>query len=681
MVEPGGASGIGDPDEIRLEGSCYVEVLQGPEVGRRYPLPLPRASIGRAPANAVCIPDASISSHHAEIVEIEGEVLLRDLGSRNGTLLEGESIVEEPLRSGDTIQIGRVRLRYVDPAAGEPREGGETGGAAGAGPGGGSAGLPLDAGGEGAGLPGGERILHVRDAAVPVRRGGLATFLLALLALAGSTGVFFWVRALAPVIEDSEGGRDGDLLAMATPAAGSAAKAWPWRGSRGVAVSAGEGQALAWTFRLDGTSTGSARLDLPVALDGAAALHVTATLTLLSGTSVGLRLAWTLPQAELSQDVLLVRATGAGSPREATVVPPPGALAVQLEVVLAGEGVAATLAGLHLDRAPAATGHGSFTPFLGAGRVSWLRRREAWFLDLGPVARDGVSFTSGDDEKGTHLRWVLPGSSGETPAMHVRIPLAMVDRVFLHEDPAVVSLRDVTAPEGAPGDRSEPATVAGIPLRAITVGTGLGRVRIVLDEPARLDIVATGDAMDLRWVSAPQGGEAPGAAGAMGVTLVTEHDEEKAAALRELLAARREADLGHPGEAFRRADAIARAVPFDPGLRAEARRVAETAAETCRSRLAPVEERARTALLVGHPGSLEIALAAVRDLAAPLRGFPGDTTRAEIEARLLEALRAARALEHRDRAARLDRLREAALEAGWGSVVSWIDEVRSREES
>ncbi len=78
------------------------------------PVPLVAVtSIGRSGENAVVVRDTSASRHHAVILErAPGEYQLTDLGSRNGTLVNGKRVVAPHLlATGDTIEIGEVRMR------------------------------------------------------------------------------------------------------------------------------------------------------------------------------------------------------------------------------------------------------------------------------------------------------------------------------------------------------------------------------------------------------------------------------------------------------------------------------------------------------------------------------------------------------------------------------------------
>lgn len=75
-------------------------------------------SIGRELDNEIVVQDPTISSRHAVILRRDAAWWLEDLGSTNGTWVGGrrlESGVPEPIRSGDLLQFGGVRLRFVAP--------------------------------------------------------------------------------------------------------------------------------------------------------------------------------------------------------------------------------------------------------------------------------------------------------------------------------------------------------------------------------------------------------------------------------------------------------------------------------------------------------------------------------------------------------------------------------------
>jgi predicted component of type VI protein secretion system len=69
-------------------------------------------TIGRSPDNFIQIDDASVSGHHVELRLTENNYHLRDLGSTNGTRVNGVVVRETLLRNGDRISFGAVQARY-----------------------------------------------------------------------------------------------------------------------------------------------------------------------------------------------------------------------------------------------------------------------------------------------------------------------------------------------------------------------------------------------------------------------------------------------------------------------------------------------------------------------------------------------------------------------------------------
>lgn len=70
-----------------------------------------RLLIGRSSGCQLVLADDTVSRHHAELYVEEGRWLLRDLGSSNGTWLNGRRIVEAEVRPGDVLHLGGCRLR------------------------------------------------------------------------------------------------------------------------------------------------------------------------------------------------------------------------------------------------------------------------------------------------------------------------------------------------------------------------------------------------------------------------------------------------------------------------------------------------------------------------------------------------------------------------------------------
>ncbi len=76
------------------------------------PLDQERITIGRRADNEVCLPNLAVSGEHAAIVTILADSFLEDLGSTNGTLVNGNPVVKHFLRDRDEIDVGRHKLVY-----------------------------------------------------------------------------------------------------------------------------------------------------------------------------------------------------------------------------------------------------------------------------------------------------------------------------------------------------------------------------------------------------------------------------------------------------------------------------------------------------------------------------------------------------------------------------------------
>ncbi len=93
------------------EGAWVVTVVEGPGTGRSHSLG-EQSSLGRAADSALVIEDKKISRHHALVQRIAGEYYISDQNSVNGTIVNGERVVDPVLlHLGDQIQLGDSVLR------------------------------------------------------------------------------------------------------------------------------------------------------------------------------------------------------------------------------------------------------------------------------------------------------------------------------------------------------------------------------------------------------------------------------------------------------------------------------------------------------------------------------------------------------------------------------------------
>jgi pSer/pThr/pTyr-binding forkhead associated (FHA) protein len=79
-------------------------------------------TLGRNPTNDYRVHDATVSSFHCEIVLTDDSVLVRDLGSTNGTFIDNEPVHEGQLKPGQILRLGSAELRLESEALPEPVE-------------------------------------------------------------------------------------------------------------------------------------------------------------------------------------------------------------------------------------------------------------------------------------------------------------------------------------------------------------------------------------------------------------------------------------------------------------------------------------------------------------------------------------------------------------------------------
>ena len=80
---------------------------------REVALTKDRTTIGRRSHNDIVIDNLAVSGEHAVIYNSAGEVYLEDLGSTNGTTVNGQPIKKHLLQSGDAVEIGKYRLKFL----------------------------------------------------------------------------------------------------------------------------------------------------------------------------------------------------------------------------------------------------------------------------------------------------------------------------------------------------------------------------------------------------------------------------------------------------------------------------------------------------------------------------------------------------------------------------------------
>jgi two-component system response regulator GlrR len=103
------AAALSPPGTVRR---FRLTILEGPDVGRSRESRSDRCSIGHQALNDLVVEDATVSRFHCEVVIDAGRARVRDLGSRNGTIVDGVPVVEAFLRDGSKLRLGQVLVSF-----------------------------------------------------------------------------------------------------------------------------------------------------------------------------------------------------------------------------------------------------------------------------------------------------------------------------------------------------------------------------------------------------------------------------------------------------------------------------------------------------------------------------------------------------------------------------------------
>ena len=87
---------------------------------KEIPLVKERTTIGRKPHNDIQIDNLAVSGEHAVVVTILNDSFLEDLGSTNGTMVNGNVVKKHFLQNNDVVELGKYKLKYVAEASAQP---------------------------------------------------------------------------------------------------------------------------------------------------------------------------------------------------------------------------------------------------------------------------------------------------------------------------------------------------------------------------------------------------------------------------------------------------------------------------------------------------------------------------------------------------------------------------------
>lgn len=90
---------------------------------KEYLLTSETVTIGRKPSNDIPIDNLSVSGKHAQVITILEDSFLEDLGSTNGTYVNGKLVKKHALEDGDSITLGKYQITYHNPTSASAAEG------------------------------------------------------------------------------------------------------------------------------------------------------------------------------------------------------------------------------------------------------------------------------------------------------------------------------------------------------------------------------------------------------------------------------------------------------------------------------------------------------------------------------------------------------------------------------
>src|SRR6185312_13935568 len=96
---------------------AVLHVIGGADRGKTYELVLPETRVGRGADQDLVLADIAVSRRHFTLHAENGRFRMRDLGSGNGTLVNGQRVDSVLLNDGDQIECGNTLMRFDQAAA------------------------------------------------------------------------------------------------------------------------------------------------------------------------------------------------------------------------------------------------------------------------------------------------------------------------------------------------------------------------------------------------------------------------------------------------------------------------------------------------------------------------------------------------------------------------------------
>lgn len=110
----GSALSPDDEEAVRAlpKGSALLIVRRGADAGSRFLLDTEQTTVGRSQDADILLDDISVSRRHAVFTRTDDGVVVKDVGSLNGTYVNRQMVDEQLLQPGDEVQIGKFRLVF-----------------------------------------------------------------------------------------------------------------------------------------------------------------------------------------------------------------------------------------------------------------------------------------------------------------------------------------------------------------------------------------------------------------------------------------------------------------------------------------------------------------------------------------------------------------------------------------
>lgn len=572
----GGASGSGGAAAAGKDTRFALVFTGGERAGDKLVIKEGRTTFGRKPGNTVTVKDPKVSGVHCEIVFEDGHPTLRDLGSTNGTFLEGKKVEEVPLSHGDRVLVGDLDFVFTDTSRPLP-----------------------DSLAKGPAVAAAQTLVDVPQVkvvkAVSGSRSPLAAIgLVLLLGGLGTAGFFLWKMRGEAAAVDAPAPKPTNLLAGRWSLESSDGPDDP--GTAFDLVAGTEG------FREDASTAKSGRQCLSASPAGTEAI-ATLRQPLPVSPGRGVRVAGFLKASGGASAILSAVFTKSGDPEfvipvrigatsqsdwqaiSAEVTTPSGATHLAIELIAAGKEGKASFDDLEVEesnfnKVASITQSGfEFEPsghvlFVRRGGQDLLRVMPSEFVNEAGLRHDATRYfaEAATRDAGRVLLW--NGAASEfshafeatppTPSVRaewkapgagiaVRIPIVLLgpiaeDAVHVMRGGALEPFRESFTADDAVG---------------LVLGRGPNRLKLAIDPPCRVSGTREGALFRLHVEPAPSAGKAM-------LRFQVDFTEEKAQAQKLLGDARTAEQSKKLGTALATLETIANAFPFDEAVLAEA---------------------------------------------------------------------------------------------------------------